>query len=85
MELDRVSGQIDVPIDLSPTKGPRCSLKRRLIGSESCVGVLRRIKCAAFARNPKCRRGVEVRLHKDYPSIVDRGDWTAQAAFDWPM
>jgi hypothetical protein len=54
-------------------------LNRRLVGSESCVDVLERIKSAAFARNPRCRGGVEVKLHKDYPSIIDRGDWTASS------
>jgi len=79
VELDRVSGQIDVPIALSPAKGPRCPLNRRLVGSESCVDILGRIKCAAFGRNPRCRGGAEVKLHKDYPSIIGRGDWTASS------
>jgi hypothetical protein len=52
-------------------------LNRRLVGSESCVDVLESIKYAAFARNPRCRRGAEVKLRKDFPSIIDRGDWTA--------
>jgi hypothetical protein len=74
LELDRVSGWIDVPIALSPTKGPRCLLNWGLVGSESCVDVLERIKSAAFARNPRCRRGMAVKLHKDCPLIIDRGD-----------
>jgi hypothetical protein len=73
----RVSGQIGVLIALSPTKGRRCPLNRRLVGSESCVDISERIKSAAFARNPKCRRGAEVTHHKDYSLIIDRGEWTA--------
>jgi hypothetical protein len=79
MELDRVSGQIDLPVALSLAKGPRCPLNRRLLGSESCVDVLERIKCAAFARNLRCRRGAEVKPHKDYLPFDNRGDWSASS------
>ena len=52
----------------------RCLLNRRLVGSESRVDVSETIKSAAFARNPRCRRGAEVKLHKYY---IGRCDWTA--------
>lgn len=58
-------------------RSPRCSLNRGLVGSESRVDLLERIKSAAFARNPRCRGGAEVKLHKYYPSVIDRCDWTA--------
>jgi hypothetical protein len=45
--------------------------------SDIHVEVLEGINFAAFARNPSFRRGVEVKLHKYYPSIIDRCDWTA--------
>jgi hypothetical protein len=54
-------------------------LNRRLVGSESCVDVFERIKSPAFARNSRCRRGTEIKLHKYYPLIIDRGDWTASS------
>ena len=60
-------------------RSPRCSLNRGLVGSESCVGVLERIKCAAFARNPRCRGGAEVNLHEYCPSVIDKCDWPMQS------
>jgi hypothetical protein len=54
-------------------------MNRKLVGSESCVDVLKRIKSAMFARNPWCRKGAEIKLHQDCPSIIDRGDWTASS------
>ena len=65
-------------------RNPRYSLNRKLVGSESCVDVLERRKCAAFATNPKCRRGAEVKLHKYYPSVIDVIGQPA-AASDWPV
>jgi len=61
-------------------RSPRCSLNRGLVGSESCVGVLERIKCAAFARNPRCRGGAEVNLHEYCFSVIDRCGWPIIAA-----
>jgi hypothetical protein len=38
------------------------------------VDILERINSAAFARNPRYRRGAEVKLHKDYPSSLPSCD-----------
>jgi hypothetical protein len=71
------SDLIDLPIALSLANEPSVPTEQEVGWSAIHVEVMERIKCAAFARNPRCWRGAEVKLHKYYPSIIDGCDWTA--------